>query len=93
VLPSHNLPFTGLHTRLDQLARHHELRLAEIVEACDGPKTAAEIVPVLFRRQLDVHQMGFAMGESLSHLTYLAAAGRLVREQGADGIFRYRRPD
>jgi glyoxylase-like metal-dependent hydrolase (beta-lactamase superfamily II) len=92
VLPSHNLPFTGLHERLDQLARHHELRLAEIVDACDRPKTAAEIVPILFRRQLDVHQMGFAMGESLSHLAYLAGAGRLICERGADGIYRYRRP-
>ncbi|HVO15154.1 MAG TPA: MBL fold metallo-hydrolase [Alphaproteobacteria bacterium] len=92
VLPSHNLPFTGLHARLDQLARHHELRLAEIVDACDRPKTAAEIVPILFRRQLDVHQMGFAMGESLSHLAYLAGAGRLICERGSDGIYRYRRP-
>ena len=34
VLPGHNLPFVGLHTRADELIAHHEARCAAIVEAC-----------------------------------------------------------
>jgi glyoxylase-like metal-dependent hydrolase (beta-lactamase superfamily II) len=34
VLPGHQLPFRGLHTRTDELALHHEKRCALIAEAC-----------------------------------------------------------
>jgi glyoxylase-like metal-dependent hydrolase (beta-lactamase superfamily II) len=91
VLPSHGLPFHGLHRRIDQLAAHHDARLAELEAACAEPRTAAEIVPVLFRRPLDAHQIGFAIGEALAHLHYLMRKGRLVRSERADGVYLYRR--
>jgi glyoxylase-like metal-dependent hydrolase (beta-lactamase superfamily II) len=91
VLPSHGLPFHGLHTRIDQLARHHEARLAELEAACAEPRTCAEIVPVLFRRKLDAHQLGFAIGETLAHLHYLVNTGRMRRRERADGVYIYRR--
>ena len=91
VLPSHGLPFHGLHIRIDQLARHHEARLAELEAACTEPRTCAEIVPVLFRRKLDAHQLGFAIGETLAHLHYLVNQGRMSRVERADGVYTYRR--
>jgi len=90
VLPSHGLPFHGLHRRIDQLATHHEARLAELETACAEPRTCAEIVPVLFRRQLDAHQLGFAVGETLAHLQHLVTLGRLSRGERADGVYTYR---
>jgi glyoxylase-like metal-dependent hydrolase (beta-lactamase superfamily II) len=90
VLPSHGLPFQGLHRRIDQLATHHEARLAELEAACAEPRTCAEIVPVLFRRQLDAHQLGFAVGETLAHLQHLVTLGRLSRGERADGVYTYR---
>lgn len=92
VLPSHGYPFRGLEPRLDDIRAHHDERLAEVVNACDAPMTAAELVPVLFRRELDTHQTMFAMGESLSHLMFLVAEGRLARARGGDGIWRFSRP-
>jgi hypothetical protein len=91
VLPSHGLPFHGLQTRIDQLAQHHEARLGELVGACAEPRTCAEIVPVLFRRQLDAHQIGFAIGETLAHLQYLVNKGRMSRAERDDGVYTYRR--
>jgi glyoxylase-like metal-dependent hydrolase (beta-lactamase superfamily II) len=82
VLPSHGKPFKGLHQRIAQLRQHHQARLVEVMQACaSGPKTAAQIVPVLFKRQLDLHQMTFAMGEALAHLHMLWHAGTLKRVQ------------
>jgi glyoxylase-like metal-dependent hydrolase (beta-lactamase superfamily II) len=92
VLPSHNLPFYGLDTRIDQLASHHAERLAEIESACALPHSTMEIVPLLFRRQLDAQQLGFAIGEALAHLHCLVAAGRLIRSEGADGIYVFSTP-
>jgi len=93
ILPSHDRVFTGLHTRLDQLAAHHQLRLAELEAALDTPKTAAEILPVLFRRPLDHHQLVFAIGEAIAHLHYLWYAGRATRSKDADGLWVFQRAE
>ena len=89
VLPSHNLPFYGLHTRLDELAAHHRARCAEVTAACGTPRTAVELLPVLFRRPLDHHQTAFALGEALAHLHYLTGRGELDRALGEDGVYRF----
>ena len=90
VLPAHGRPFTGLHTRIDQLQAHHDERFAEVMEACTArPTSAAELLPVLFKRALDLHQTTFAMGEAIAHLHVLWFAGRLERREGADGVLRF----
>ena len=91
VLPSHGLPFYGLRERVQQLYRHHAQRLDVLWRACDEPRTGAEVLPVLFKRELDSHQTIFAMGEALSHLNYLRWRGQLKRECGNDGIYRFAR--
>ena len=92
VLPSHGLPFRGAHTRIAMLHGHHQDRLREVLEACSEPRTAAELMPVLFRRPLDNHQLFFAMGESAAHLHHLWYSGQLERSRGPDGVFRFTRP-
>ncbi|PLZ01549.1 Zn-dependent hydrolase [Burkholderia sp. WAC0059] len=92
VLPSHGKPFRGLHTRIAQLRAHHDARLAEVLEACaKRPHSAADIVPIMFKRELDIHQMTFAMGEALAHLHLLWLSGRLGRATGDDGVIRFGR--
>jgi hypothetical protein len=88
-LPSHNLPFFGLHTRIESLAAHHRARCGEVIAACGIPKTPLEMVKVLFRRALDRHQLGFALGEALAHLNFLMYEGSLGRVHGEDGIDRF----
>lgn len=90
VLPSHGKPFTGLHTRIQQLHDHHRDRLAEVLEACEAqPCSAADMLPVLFKRTLDLHQTTFAMGESIAHLHALWFGGTLQRKLDADGVYRF----
>lgn len=99
VLPSHGLPFGGpaaadgvggLHTRIDQLQAHHAERLDLVLAACRArPTSAAELLPLLFKRALDLHQTTFAMGEAIAHLHALWLAGRLVRHEGRDGVLRF----
>jgi glyoxylase-like metal-dependent hydrolase (beta-lactamase superfamily II) len=90
VLPSHGRPFTGLHARIDQLQAHHEARLAEAWAACvAAPCSAAELLPVLFKRRLDLHQTTFAMGEAVAHAHALWQRGRVTPVDGSDGIRRW----
>jgi glyoxylase-like metal-dependent hydrolase (beta-lactamase superfamily II) len=93
VLPSHGKPFRGLPIRITQLNDHHRDRLAEVLEACITPLCAADIVPLMFRRPLDSHQMVFALGEALAHLHQLWFTGALVRRLDADGVFRFVRSE
>ncbi|MGQ9370437.1 MBL fold metallo-hydrolase [Azospirillum sp. ST 5-10] len=91
VLPSHRLPFRGLHTRVAELEAHHAHRCDLILEACrPAPRSCADLVPVLFRRALDAHQLGFAVGEALAHINHLVAKGALAAEADAGGTLLYR---
>ena len=89
VLPSHNLPFLGLHARIASLAAHHRARCDEVLAACGEPKAAVQLLPLLFRRALDRHQLGFALGEALAHLNHLMYQGGLARELDEGGVYRY----
>jgi len=89
VLPSHGKPFRGLHTRITQLNQHHAERLAEVVQACGIPQSATDIVPVMFTRPLDAHQLTFAIGEALAHLHKLWFDGILLRRIDDDGVIRF----
>ncbi len=88
-LPSHGLPFHGVHDRIDAQHAHHEERLHVLEENCATPRSAAELLTTLFPRELDTHQTMFAMGEAIAHLNRLEHAGRLVRTQGDDGVIRF----
>lgn len=89
VLPSHGLPFRGAHARVQMLHDHHRDRLAEVLEACAVPTSATDLLPVLFRRSLDLHQTLFAMGEAVAHLHYLWYQGRLTRTRDDGGVYRF----
>ena len=90
VLPSHGKPFKGVQERVDQLTSHHEHHFDAVVQACRAtPCSAADLLPVLFRRQLDLHQTTFAMGEAVAHLHALVGMGKLRGQLDADGIRRF----
>ena len=90
VLPSHGRPFQGAALRIAQLQAHHAERLAELLQACQAQACCAyELLPVLFKRPLDVHQTTFAMGEAVAHLNLLWLSGQLRRDQGSDGVVRF----
>jgi glyoxylase-like metal-dependent hydrolase (beta-lactamase superfamily II) len=92
VLPSHGLPFRGLALRVAQLQAHHADRLAELEQAifaAAAPVSASDILPVLFRRELDLQQRFFAMGEAIAHLNHLWHRSRIRRTVAADGAIRF----
>ncbi len=91
VLPSHGRVFTGLHERIAEYKLHHQERLAELSAAIMEPKSAAEVLGVLFKRPLDNHQLIFAIGEAIAHLHYLWYRGEATRTQDADGVYLFQR--
>lgn len=79
VLPGHQLPFYGLPQRCRELADHHEDRCGIIAEACAaGSKSVAELVPFVFPRPLDPHQLSFAFSEVHAHVNRMLVRGDLA---------------
>ena len=72
------------------LHQHHAERLADVRNACESPTCAADLLPVLFRRKLDTHQLFFAMGESIAHVHNLWYQNELeFLGRGDDGVRRF----
>lgn len=91
VLPGHRMPFFGLHTRVDQLIRHHESRCAAVIKGCRGTAlTGVDLVPIVFERNFGPDVIGSAVGEAVAHANYLERRGELRIERGTDGVLRYR---
>ena len=92
VLPGHQLPFYGLHERCNELIEHHEHRCALIGKACaKTPLTVSELVPVVFPRELDIHQLGFAFSETLAHVNRMLRRAELTKIVSDDDVVRYRK--
>jgi glyoxylase-like metal-dependent hydrolase (beta-lactamase superfamily II) len=89
VLPSHGVPFRGMRHRIDDLLRHHEEQLDKLVQVCAAPQTAFELLPVMYRRQLQGMHLFLGLAEALAHLEWLAHAGRVERRTDAAGVLRY----
>ncbi|MEY2781573.1 MAG: hypothetical protein RL307_1277 [Pseudomonadota bacterium] len=91
VLPSHGRPFRGLHRRIDQLQSHHHERLAELAAACaTKAMSGMDAVELLFARDLDAHQLTFALGEAIAHLHTLWHQGQLIRTVDEVGVYRFK---
>jgi glyoxylase-like metal-dependent hydrolase (beta-lactamase superfamily II) len=87
--PTHGRPFRGLHDRIDTLIAHHRERCDLVATAIrGGASTTGAIMPHLFNRKLDPHQMGFAFGEALAHVNHMLALGEIRGERDNVGILR-----
>ena len=91
VLPSHGLPFHGLHARVDRARQHHELRLDDLARLMDKPRVAMELARGLFTRAVEEGQGRAALAETLAHANYLVGRGRAERITSADGRVLYGR--
>jgi glyoxylase-like metal-dependent hydrolase (beta-lactamase superfamily II) len=91
VLPSHGLPFQGLHPRLAALEAHHAQRLDLLQEGLAKPHTVVEASGLLFPRGLDQNQLGFGIGETLAHLNRLVGMGEIAVSEAQDGVLHFAR--
>ncbi|WP_223070378.1 MBL fold metallo-hydrolase [Paenibacillus caui] len=88
--PGHRRPFDYFRSRTEALIAHHEERLAKVLGLLrQGPKNAYEICLALFGNTLGIHQMRFAMSESLAHLIELVRRGQVRMETDEEGSDRF----
>jgi len=90
VLPAHGRPFRGAHERLDVLIAEHNDGLDKLQVLCREPRRAVDVFPVLFKSEINKHNLILATGESVAHLNYLLDEGRIEVESDTDGVNWYR---
>lgn len=91
VLPAHNLPFYGLHERLQQLIDGHEENLEALLELLNEPKRAIDVFDPLFKSKVNEHTFFMATGESLAHLSCLVYRNQISRTQDENGVDWYQK--
>lgn len=90
VLPSHGLPFRGVHARIEKTSDHHQKRLDMLHEACDTPHTVLQATKVLFKREFDAQTARMAATETLAHLNLLRRQGLMEKSERDDGVWLFR---
>jgi len=89
VLPGHKLPFTGLPTRLRQMAENHHGALDRLRRHLSEPRKASDCFPPLFKREIAPEIYGLALVEAVAHLNHLHQTGLARRWMGDDGAWRW----
>lgn len=89
VLPAHNEPFVGAHTRLQALIDGHEKSLRRLHKRLEEPKRAVDVFGALFARPIGDDVISMATGESVAHLNCLISRGLARAEVGEDGMLHY----
>lgn len=90
VFPSHGPVFRDSLGRVDELLDHHRERLSRISDLANSGATAYQICESLFGTSLTVHEIRFALTETLAHLAYLESKSEVYSRQ-EQGIVIYRR--
>lgn len=87
VLPGHKLPFRGLPLRLRQMIENHTGALERLRGLlAQGPKSATQCFPALFKRPIGEAEYGLALVEAMAHLNHLLLRDEVTR-QVEDGVW------
>lgn len=92
-LPGHQLPFTGVGERLDQLVVIQMGALEDLAEFLAEQKRASDCFGVLYGRRIKAGEYGLALVEAIGHLNHLHQTGRVSRTMGDDGAWWWKAVD
>lgn len=80
--PGHRNPFDIFHERTQALLEHHEERLDRFQQLIQPEgSTAYELCLAVFGGKLGIHQLRFAMSETLAHLVELVRRDRVLMNE------------
>lgn len=81
VIPSHGEPFYDGTKRINELIEHHEERCDFVLAILSTKRlNVYQVCEALFPFELSVHELRFAIGETVAHLEYLRRRGDCKRE-------------
>ncbi|MDP3896215.1 MAG: MBL fold metallo-hydrolase [Mesorhizobium sp.] len=85
VLPSHGMPYRGIHQRVAGLRQHHDRRLDATAGFLRRPSNGLDLSKAMFPHIEGPENIGFALGETLAHVNYLVHQGIVDEARDAAG--------
>ncbi|UKS27670.1 MBL fold metallo-hydrolase [Paenibacillus sp. HWE-109] len=87
--PGHREPWQGFGARAAELVRHHHERLALMESQLSASLSAYDVCRATFGDRLSIHQMRFALSETIAHLILLEDEGRIRKDDPSAEFIRY----
>ncbi|OPH48628.1 hydrolase [Paenibacillus ferrarius] len=87
--PGHREPWPLFSARAAELVRHHHERLALMEDQLSASLSAYDVCRATFGDRLSIHQMRFALSETIAHLILLEAEGRIRQDDPTAEYIRY----
>lgn len=87
--PAHKNICTNVQNRIEELLEHHRERLDKVLTWVGTKSTGYEVCKLMFGKDLSVHQLRFAMAETLAHLVYLEGENKLYKVEFENIIYWY----
>jgi glyoxylase-like metal-dependent hydrolase (beta-lactamase superfamily II) len=89
--PGHREPFASYSDRAIDIAGHHEERLERMLELLrEEPLSAYALCRALFGDKLSIHQLRFALSETIAHVIYMHEEDQVQELQAENGSLLYR---
>jgi glyoxylase-like metal-dependent hydrolase (beta-lactamase superfamily II) len=90
VVSSHGKPFANHRAWIAATRDHHENRCREIRRRLSaGPRTAHQLVPLVWNKDFSSFHFYFALFEVLAHLEFMRRGGEVGYENGGNGVRRW----
>jgi len=87
VYPAHGPAFDTYRKRIEELKEHHRNRLNRMKRLLENrPLPAADVCFAIFGSNLSIHNLRFALSETLAHLEYLRYRGEVELEERGDTL-------
>lgn len=84
ILPAHELPFYGLHQRLDGLIGHHERKIDDLLGFLTSEHSVDSLTDKIFPNAVSTFDRMLATGETLAHLNYLYGIKKVEKRLDLD---------
>lgn len=85
-LPGHMGLIHDWAGRIQEIIDHHDLRLAQTLDATASQATGYDVCKALFQvADLSPHEVRFAAAEAMAHLVYLESQGQITKVSQGDG--------
>lgn len=87
--PGHRDPFPRFGERVLEISAHHDRRLSHMLELVgDSSISTFELCEATFGARLrgNIHNLRFALAETIAHAVYLEKSGKLIRVDDCDGL-------
>ncbi|HBJ35431.1 MAG TPA: MBL fold hydrolase [Planctomycetaceae bacterium] len=79
-LPGHNMPFTGVARRCEQLKENHIKAIDRLLNHLTIPRKAVDCLQAVYRRDLAPNERGTLIAETVGYLNHLRNRGCVQRQ-------------